>query len=234
MAQTILITRPREDAEKLAADLEAQGFDTLIEPMLHIDFLKDPGFSAAGAQAILLTSANGARALGRTGAPRDIRVLAVGTTTAAAARAAGFRNVETAGGNVSELARLAGEILDPKSGPAIHVSGRDVAGDLAGALSAQGFTYRRHVLYKARAAEALGEAARAALASGAIAGVVFYSARTAATFVMLVKQAGLAATLRALTAYCLSEAVATAARDAAWARVEISAGPADRGQKSAD
>ena len=222
MAKTILITRPREDADRLAADFEAQGFDTLIEPMLTIDFVEDPSFSTTGAQAILLTSANGARALGRTMAPRDMRVLAVGEKTAEAARDQGFTRIEAAGGNVEKLADLAADVLDPGDGPVIHISGRDVAGDLAGALSARGFTYSRHVLYKARATEAFSEALVDALSAGDIAAVVFYSARTAATFVMLAKQAGVSGCAASMTAFCISEAVAEAARELDWARIEVS------------
>jgi uroporphyrinogen-III synthase len=224
MAKTILITRPREDADRLAADFEAQGFDTLIEPMLTIDFVEDPGFSTEDAQAILLTSANGARALGRTATARDMRVLAVGEKTAEAARDQGFTRIEVAGGNVERLADLAADVLDPGDGPVIHISGRDVAGDLAGALSARGFTYRRHVLYKARAAEAFSETLIDALSAGEIAAVVFYSARTAATFVMLAKRAGVSGSTASMAAFCISEAVAEAARELDWARIEVSGG----------
>ncbi len=225
MPKTILITRPREDAERLAEEFEAQGFATLIEPMLTIDFVEDPGFSTEGAQAILLTSANGARALGRTAAPRDIPVLAVGDKTAEAARGQGFARVAVAGGDVERLAALARETLDPAAGALIHVSGRDVAGDLAGALAAGGFTCRRHVLYKAHAAEGFSGKLRDALSAGEIAAVVFYSARTVATFVMLMRQAGLAAGVVSMTAFCISEAVADAARELDWARVVVSGGP---------
>jgi uroporphyrinogen-III synthase len=225
MTARILITRPREDAEELAAALRARGAEVMIEPMLAIDYLDEPDFSVVDAQAILLTSANGARALGRTDAPRDKPVLAVGDKTAAAARDAGFRDVTAADGDVEALAALAAGRLDPARGPLVHVAGRDVAGDLQGALAARAFTFRRHVLYKARAAEALSESLKAALAAGGIAGVVFYSARTAATFVMLAKQAGVGAALEGMTAICLSEAVAVAARGAKWRRIEITPRP---------
>jgi uroporphyrinogen-III synthase len=225
MSPTILITRPREDAERLAQKLKARGFDIMIEPMLTIEFVDDPTFDARGAQAILLTSANGARALGRTEASRDIPVFTVGERTAEAARTEGFRQVEPGGGDVKALAGLVAAQLDPAKGPVIHVSGRDIAGDLEGALTARAFTYRRHVLYKARAAGDFSASLKAALARDALAGVVFYSARTAATFVMLAKRAGLAARLGRMKAICLSEAVAEAARDATWARVQVTSQP---------
>jgi uroporphyrinogen-III synthase len=196
---------------------------------LEIDFVDDPSFDPPDAQAILLTSGNGAKALGRTVTPRDIPVFAVGDRTAREARDQGFTNVEAAEGHVEALAELVAARLDPAKGPVIHISGRDIAGDLEGALSAKAFTYRRHVLYKARAAGAFSEALTTALATDALAGVVFYSARTAATFVMLAKRAGLAGPLGRMTAVCLSEAVAEAARQVSWGRIQVSARPEAEG-----
>jgi uroporphyrinogen-III synthase len=225
MAPTILITRPREEAARTAAAFKARGFETLIEPMLDVVPVDDPTFSTEDAQAILLTSGNGARALGRTQVPRDMPVFTVGDRTAEEARAQGFTRVEAAGGNVEALAALVTAQLDPSGGPLIHISGRDVAGDLEGAVTAKAFTYRRHVLYKAHAAERFSEALTAALRAHTIAGVIFYSARTATTFVMLAKRAGLAEAFEAMTAICLSEAVAAAARELNWGHIQITPRP---------
>ena len=230
MPPTILITRPREDAARTAAAFEAKGYETLIEPMLDIVAVDDPGFSSDGAQAILLTSGNGARVLGRTQAPRDLPVFTVGERTAAEARAQGFTQVEAAEGNVDALAALVSARLDPAAGALIHISGRDVAGDLEGAVTAKAFTYRRHILYKAVAAERFSEALTTALEAGTISGVVFYSARTAATFVMLAKRAGLAEAFDKMTAICLSDAVAAAAGEMAWGRIQVTARPEEEAQ----
>ena len=55
----------------------------------------------------------------------------------------GFARVESAGGSVDDLVRLARERLRPEAGRLLHVAGSDVAGDLAGALRADGFAVDR-------------------------------------------------------------------------------------------
>ncbi len=221
----ILVTRPREDARALAEALAERGIEAVIEPMLAIEFLPPPALDLEGVQALLFTSANGARAFAHASARRDLPVLAVGPATARAARAAGFADVAVAGGDVEALAVLAAERLRAAAGALLHVSGSAVAGDLAGRLGAAGFEVRRAVLYEARAAESLSPETARDLARGAIGGVMLFSPRTAKTFVTLAARAGLGEALAATEALCLSEAVAAAARALPWRAVRIAERP---------
>ena len=221
----VLITRPREDAEALAATLAARGVETLVEPLFEIVPLAAGDLDLAGIQAVLLTSANGARALARIGARRDLAILAVGAATAEAAGEAGFTRVEAAGGDVATLAGLCEARLDPAAGPLVHVSGSAVAGDLAGRLEAAGFAVRRAVLYAANPAKALSHGAVAALAGGAIGAVLLFSPRTARSFVRLAVEASLTAALGDMRALCLSAAVAGEAGAVAWREVAVAARP---------
>jgi uroporphyrinogen-III synthase len=214
-----LVTRPSEDAAETARLLEARGIEPLVEPLLAIRPLPDAALPLDGAQALLLTSANGVRALAGATDRRDLRMFAVGDQTAAAARGAGFQTVESAGGDVTDLARLIGERLDPKAGALVHVAGSAQAGDLAGALQPQGFEVRRAVLYEARPVEALGPKTRGGLELGVIDGVLFFSPRTAKAFATLVEAAGLGPRCRRVTAFCLSPAVAEAAGALSWRSV---------------
>ena len=64
----VLIIRPEREATALATALAERGHTPVIAPLFRLEFLHPPAeFSAALAacQAVLLTSANGARALGR-------------------------------------------------------------------------------------------------------------------------------------------------------------------------
>src|SRR5689334_25386119 len=88
----------------------------------------------ATCQAVLLTSANGARALAEASEQRGRPILAVGDTTASTAEGLGFSAVTSASGDGAALAELARERLDPKDGPLLHVSGREVAADLGDLL----------------------------------------------------------------------------------------------------
>jgi len=219
----VMITRPREDARPLAEALAARGVETLLEPLLEIVPVADARLDLAGVQAVLLTSANGARALAAATGARDVTVLAVGAATAAAA--AGFARVEAAGGDVAALADLAASVCDPAAGALVHVAGSHVAGDLAGRLTERGFTLRRETLYTAVRTEALSDAAAAALRQGALDAVLLFSPRTADSFVTLAARAGVTADLARVRALCLSAAVAEAAGTVAWRALDVAARP---------
>jgi len=221
----VLLTRPRDDSEELAQELRTRGIEPVIAPMLAIANLPAPDLDLAGVQALLFTSANGARAFAAASRERALPVFAVGESTAAAARRAGFNRVESAGGDVESLAALAARRLDPAQGALLHAAGSALAGDLAGALGRQGFSVRRAVLYEAKPAESLDAAAAAALTRGAIDMALFFSPRTAATFVTLVRKAGLERACRNAAALCLSPAVADAARALPWREVRCAARP---------
>ena len=219
----VMITRPREDAEALAGLLAERGIESLIEPLLEV--IPDPGRSLDldHVQALLVTSANGARALALASARRDLAIFAVGPATAQAARAAGFASVATAGGDVEALSRLVEAELDTAAGALLHVSGRAVAGDLAGRLEDSGFEVLRAVLYEARAVSALSQAAQSAFTEGKIDAVLLFSPRTATSFVRLATKASLA--LDRVRALCLSPAVAHRAEAVTWGAVAVAARP---------
>lgn len=224
-----LVTRPEEDAAPLARALGERGIETVLAPMLSIA----PAEGAArrlsdaliGAQAVLVTSANGARFLARFSPRRELPVFAVGDASAAAARLAEFRSVASAGGDVADLAALVASRLSPQQGALVHVAGSEVAGDLAGRLGQAGFSLRRAVLYEARAATALPDDAAAALRQGELALALFFSPRTAATFVRLAAAAGLEAPCRGLLALALSPAVAAALGEGTWRRIVVARAP---------
>lgn len=217
----VLITRPREDAARLAAALARHGIESLVEPLIRIHYRSNVDLDLADVQVLLATSANGVRAFVLASDRRDLPVLAVGDATARTARRAGFERVESAHGDVASLAALARRRCDPAAGALLHVAGSAVAGDLAGALSGNGFHVRRAVLYEARTVGALSAAAIAALQQDELAGVVLFSPRTAATWARLVSAAGVSQCCRRLVACCLSAAVADAASAVSWQRLQV-------------
>ena len=200
----------------------------MIEPMMVIRFDKGTQLDFSGVQAILLTSANGARALAATspdGEARRLPILAVGPATAHAAREAGFGAVTAADADVDSLEALAIDRLRPATGRLVHVAGRVSTGDLVGRLAAAGFEAERVPLYDAIAASSLSVTARRALETQTLAGVAFYSPRTVRLFAKLARDSGLESTARALTAFCLSQAVAEVAATLPWQRVSVAAAP---------
>ena len=222
----VLVTRPREDAAPLAAALAAEGHETLIQPLLRIEPADPPpALDFAGVQALLFTSANGVRALAALTDRRDLPVFAVGDASAEEARRAGFAAVESAAGDVEDLARLVSLRLRPADGVLFHGAGASLAGDLKGALAAAGFALRRVVLYKAVAAGGFAPEVREALAAGRLDAVLLFSPRSAETFVTLTAAQGLADALGACSAVCLSAAVAERVGGLPWRRVAVARRP---------
>lgn len=211
MPPRLLITRPAEDAAPLAERLAAMGYATAVEPMLDLVWLDGPEPDLRDVQALLFTSANGVRGYLKRTARRDRPVYAVGDATARAARDAGFAQVESASGDVYALARLVTERCRPEAGLLLHVAGSKLAGDLAGLLEGAGFSLRRETLYDAVPSPRLGEATADLMRTHRLSGALFFSPRTARSFVRLVAEAGLVDACRTVDAFCLSPAVAEAA-----------------------
>lgn len=219
-----LVTRPRGEAEALAAALAARGLGALVEPMIEISF-PAAAIDLTGVQAVLCTSANGVRALARASAERAVPLFAVGDATAARARAAGFADVASAGGDAADLARLAARRLSPQDGRLVHLCGSAVAGDLAGALRARGFAVERIELYEARPAAALSPAAVAALEGGEIGWALFFSPRTATIFTRLAEAAGVGQRCANVAALSISAAADRPLAELQWRERRIAARP---------
>ena len=105
--------------------------------------------------------------------------------------AAGFADVTSADGNVSDLARLVAARLQPAA-PLLYLAGEDRSGDLAGDLRTRGFAVETTMIYRAIAATGLPPAAADALASG-IDGVLHFSRRSAEAYVDAARAAGMLA-----------------------------------------
>ena len=223
----IINTRPQPDAASLTQALTVLGHEVIEAPLLDIRFDDRSGpLDLDDVQAVLATSANGVRALAAATERRDISLFAVGDTSAHTAEELGFRNVTSADGDVEGLAATVVHALDPADGALLHVAGSKVAGDLAGTLASAGFAARRVTLYESRAVVSLPHSASMALKSGNADAAVFFSPRTAKTFVRLVADAGVAHACQLLNAYCLSPAVAEEAAHLAWRAVHVAERPA--------
>ncbi len=225
MPPQALITRPRDDAQGIAQALEERAFTVLIEPLLDIVIRHGISLPRDGVQGFLATSANGVRALAANLDDRALPLWAVGDATARQARAMGFARVESAGGDVEALAALVAARLDPGHGALLHAAGSKLAGDLAGRLGRSGFEVRRAVLYEARTATVFSSRLIAALDAQSLDLALFFSPRTAATFVTLAEAAGRGEACRTIVAYALSPAVEAQLARLAWRHLRVATRP---------
>ena len=188
--QTIWIPRPQEDAEPLAETLRDLGFEALIAPVMAIRYA-DEAPDLTDISVVLVTSANGARALARGTERRDLRLIAVGVNSAAEAERLGFSDVEAAGGDVETLAAHVAERCMTRH-PARCCMSPEATGPATcrGCCEDRGFTVRRQVLYNAESAEVLPPAVADAVTRSTLDAVLLYSPRTARIVCNLLTRAG--------------------------------------------
>jgi uroporphyrinogen-III synthase len=207
----IILTRPRHDCDALAQKLSGLGHNVIRAPLIEIAARPPATIPGTSFQAVVLSSANAARAMaGHADLPRiaPIPAFAVGEQSATAARLAGFQHAAAAGGSAMALADALIARLRPADGPILYLSGADVAGDVAGRLRGAEFAVNRVILYDAIAADRLPPEAELVVRDGTGGGVLLYSPRTATIWRNLLEAAGLAP--GPLVHYCLSANVAAA------------------------
>jgi uroporphyrinogen-III synthase len=186
----------------------------------HLDFeLPDQAWSA-----VVMTSANAARAVARH--PRRETIIAleaftVGRHTAEAARAAGFRTLHSAAGDKDDLADFLRARFGEQSAPLLYLAGEERAGDLA----TSGMPVVTVVAYRAVKAERFAPAVAAALGQGALGGVLHFSPRTAQAYLDCAARERMLERALAPVHFCLSQHVAQPLSAAGAATVRIAPHP---------
>ncbi|MDG2313322.1 MAG: uroporphyrinogen-III synthase [Alphaproteobacteria bacterium] len=206
----VLITRPITDANETAALLKNYGIDSLITPLLNINQNFNAKIDLSGVQAVLVTSLHGSRALASALSSREVPVFAVGDSSANISKQNGFSVVFSANGSIKDLTGLIKQKLQPDKGAIVYASGSNVAGNLVGDLTSDGYKIIRITLYEVEQASNLPEEAYSALSSGSISNILFYSPLSASLFSKLVKESKLQNNCHVISAYCLSDNVANA------------------------
>lgn len=215
MTPALLILRPEPGASETAARAAALEIRTVVTPLFRIVSLAWAAPPAGEFDAVLLTSANAARHGGPAlGAYRELPLYAVGDATAAAASAAGFRDVRAGASDSTALVRQA--VADGRR-RLLHLAGREhrLAGDADAELTGR-------IVYAAEAIAVLPDDARSAVADGAIA--LLHSPRAARLFRTLAEAAGFAPP--ALRIAAISPAALAAAGNG-WAASVAAAAPTD-------
>jgi uroporphyrinogen-III synthase len=217
----LLVTRPEPDASETAARLNALDIETLVAPLLIAKTLTTNLPAADGFAALAVTSGNALRALHDRGdLPRLLKlpVYAVGHKTAAVARDFGFAQVSSAAGDFHALVALLASV--GLEGPVLYPAARHQAGDLAKALAPHGLMVITAPVYEMNPVPRLDDTAELAHLDGAL----FYSRRTAETFVSLAPNTTERTRLGML---CLSEAVAEPLMAAHFVRVSLADHPSE-------
>jgi uroporphyrinogen-III synthase len=204
----IAVTRPQPDSERTAAALRARGHDVLIAPLLQVE-LVTTDFSG-GWGGVIITSANAPGAIVSHPAREKLTKLplyAVGKRSADAARAAGFTNVTSAGGDVRDLVRVITTRRADAAAPLLYLAGEDRAADLVAELVASGIAAEMAVVYRAVSAP-FPPALTTALKAGEVDAVLHFSRRSADNYLAGAAKTGVSKQALAVRHFCLSAQIA--------------------------
>jgi len=204
----LLVTRPDPDGERTARSLRARGHEVTVAPLL---LLQDVDFALPDAPfgAVVMTSANAARAVARHPRRETLTALpafTVGRHSAQAAHAAGFSTVHCAEGDKQDLVELLLAHSAQPRRPLLYLAGEDRAGDLD--LAAHGIEVKTAVVYRAVKAERLPPPVVELLTRGALDGVLHFSKRSAEGYLECAERAGILEDALRPLQYCLSQQVA--------------------------
>lgn len=225
----MLVTRPEPEAGETAARLRALDIEAVVFPLLSYRTLPTSLPEPRGFAGLALTSAGALRALAERGQIdryHGLKVYAVGDRTAEAARAAGFGDVTSAGGNLADLVDLLAHA--GLKGPILYPAAKHQSGDLAKSLAPFGVMVVTARVYEMIVADGLPDGLLASLAAGEIAAALFYSRRTAEAFVEKAVDFHLPRSVKTrLGMLCLSEQVAEPLVEARFVRVGLADHPSE-------
>jgi uroporphyrinogen-III synthase len=223
----LLVTRPQPDGERTAAALRARGHDVVVAPLMRIEPV-DFELPPERLRAVVLTSANAARAVAGHSRHDELTALTaftVGRQTARAARAAGFHRIRSADGDRDDLVGLLRAECAGAPGTLLYLAGEDRAGDLAAELAKAGIPLVTVVAYRAVKAEQFPPAVAAALAERSLDGVLHFSRRSAESYLACAARAGVEEAALEPVHLCLSAQVAEPLAAAGAAAIRIAPRP---------
>lgn len=205
----VVVTRPEADAERTASALRERGHEVMVAPLMRVEPV-DADISGDWS-GVIITSANAPAAIAGNAARETLIILpllAVGKRSADAARAAGFTEVTSAGGDVHDLILLLAARRLHAVAPLLYLAGENRAADLIGELAGHGIKAELRVVYRAVTAPFPPDLTEA-LRAREIDAVLHYSRRSAENYLAGAKAAGIVEEALGVRHVCLAPKVAT-------------------------
>lgn len=150
--KNILLTRPKQQSQDLAAFLENAGFATFIEPLFSVKKNLPAKKPTREITAIIITSANACDAVINFELEKNLPVFSVGKKTAEKLIAAGFYNIVTAENSAESLKELIIKKAD-KAGEILYFHGSEITLDFKKALEPFNFSVQKILAYETFASE---------------------------------------------------------------------------------
>ena len=218
----ILITRPLIDAEDLMGKFFSLGHKIIHIPTLKISSVKVEPIDESKYNAFIFTSANAIRNLKVVKQDKSKLCFCVGAITEKIARMSGYNNTVSAGGTVNALKNLiiSSNQISEKSKMA-YFCGDTISYDLDLELKREGFKIKKIINYTSEKITDLNDANKKIISSHPPDIIFVYSARSAASFVEIVKKYSLYPLMTGSKVMCISKKVADIFTINNWKKVKV-------------
>ena len=218
----ILITRPLIDAEDLMGKFFSLGHKIIHIPTLKISSAKAAIIDANQYNAFIFTSANAIRNLKVINQDKSKLCFCVGAITEKIARMSGYNNTVSAGGTVNALKNLiiSSNQINKKSKIA-YFCGDNVSYELDFELEREGIKTNKIINYTSEKITDLNEENKKIVSSHPPDIIFVYSARSAESFVEIVKNYSLYPLMTASKVMCISKKVADIFTIDNWKKIKI-------------
>ena len=216
------MTRPLIDAEDLMGKIFSLGHKIIHIPTLKISSIKVDPLDATQYNAFIFTSANAIRNLKVIKQDKSKLCFCVGAITEKIARMSGYNNTVSAGGTVNALKNLiiSSSQINEKSKIA-YFCGDNVSYDLDLELKREGIKTNKIVNYTSEKITDLNEENSKIISSHPPDIIFVYSARSALSFIEIVKKYSLYPLMTGSKVMCISKKVADIFTNNNWKKVKI-------------
>ena len=218
----ILITRPLIDAEDLMGKLFSLGHKIIHIPTLKIFSTNSSAEDANNYDAFIFTSANAIRNLKIINEDKNKLCFCVGAITEKIARLKGYNNTISAGGTVNALKNIIinSSQINNKSKVA-YFCGDNISYDLDFDLKKEGMNIKKVINYSSEVITELNIENEKILTSHPPDIIFVYSARSAISFVQIVKKYSLYPLMTESKVMCISKKVADIFSEDNWKKIEV-------------
>jgi uroporphyrinogen-III synthase len=219
----ILITRPLIDAEDLMGKFFSMGHKIINIPTLKISKANIDQINFDNYDVFIFTSANAVRNILTTNHDNKKKLcFCVGSITEKIARQSGFLNTISAGGNVNALKNL---ILNSKevtkNTKIAYFCGDNISSDLDLDLIKEGLRIKKIINYLSEKITDLNNENKKILKKHPPDVILVYSARSAQSFIEIVKNYTLYPIMTESTVMCISKKVAEIFKIDGWKKIKI-------------
>ncbi len=218
----ILITRPLIDSEDLMGKFFSLGHKIIHIPTLKIKTNNAEPINPDNFNAFIFTSANAVRSLNVEKKDNNKICFCVGAITEKIARQMGYTNTFSAGGTVNALKNLIinSDQINKKNNLAYFCSD-NISSELDRDLQTEGFKVKKIINYRSEKITELNDENKKIIKDHPPDTIFVYSARSAESFIEIVKNYSLYPIMTDSIVMCISKKVATIFSNDGWKKIKI-------------